>query len=154
MAKRNKNKRNNRSTSVKSINLGEIPAQQIHKLRTNRLNAIATNPNLKEHTKLDSYQIIFTSYNTSTCELAKLDKQLSRKLIERLQEITKLDHTTLHNWSRSRVNDSGKYSNLYKSLSEDIQLYEKEFSATARIFFYTVGNYFCIVSINTKHIDY
>lgn len=151
MKKKQKNsqKKVSQSSIVTSIAQDDITRQS-----NNIVNALAINHCLKEHISVNNFRLIFESYNHGECELCKIDAQLSKKLIELFNRITGLDGKTIKQQGLLtppiNPNDS-KYKNLLSTMPIDTELYHLDFGSRARLFYYCVGNFFCIVTIRLSH---
>ncbi len=101
-------------------------------------------------------KIVFTfiDYNVKQCGMRDLGKQEAKELMNKLKRISDIEIKDLASSRviRDNVENAGKYSVLYDSLPEDIELKEIDYNDKGRIFGYLVDKYFCIVAIKVKHI--
>ncbi len=117
--------------------------------------AINDMPDYDEGLK-ENFLISFKDYNYTVCELHRLDKILSKKLIKKLKYINAATVSSLPNSGliKDNVEKTGQYEILLKTIPPDAELKEISFSDTARIFAYFIKRYCCIVAIKVKHIGH
>jgi hypothetical protein len=134
--------------------LNRISEDEINKIQNNILNFCAINPHLRVHSEINNYRLIFASYKFSSCELHRFsDSSTTKSLIERFTEITKYSGRTFQQSGLLQpvIKDSTEYRDLLDSIPPDTSLFHIDVGKTARLFYYTVANFFCIVAVTLNH---
>jgi hypothetical protein len=152
-AKREEQRKLNKQVALLPEN-GEIPS------------SVATAPTLPDTLSyLDgrNYQLIFERYNHEECEIPQLDKTTAKALINKLNEITRVNNSSISSTHllRHKVINQNDYSSLFSKLEDDVELYEVKYANTGRIMCYfinehphedeTKSNYCCIIAVLIRH---
>ncbi len=116
---------------------------------------VAISDSLKDY---ENKRVVFSFeiYNSSQCEIAKIDKVEAKKLTRELKKISSTStkhfrHQNVSGIACKPVYNSGNYSVLFTNIPEDIELLEVDYSGTGRIFGYIVTNIFNVVAIGRDH---
>lgn len=101
------------------------------------------------------FQISYKYYKNSLCEIEDLPTSPARKCLTKLKQIGLSNHTTMmdNNLKPRPVHNSKSYKSLFHNLSPDINMFELNLGDSSRLFYFTVGHTFHIVSIKNKHIE-
>lgn len=98
----------------------------------------------------------FEIYNSSQCEISKLDNVEAKKLTKELKKISStltkhFRHQSTSSIACKPIKKSGKYTVLFDGIQDDNEMLEVDFSGTGRVFGYIVNNIFNIVAIGKVH---
>lgn len=158
MARSSKKKQQRKAQKRLDASVAELPKGQIPA-------AVATQPNIPEinnYQSADNYRLIFDVYNHNVCEIDKLNSSLAKAYINKLAMLAKFSPRTLPSSTlvRDKIENNGKYKDLFSGLNEDIDLVEVKYAATGRIVCFFLNeimkdeqqcNYCCIVTILAQH---
>lgn len=116
---------------------------------------VAVSQALKDY---ENKRIVFSFeiYNSTQCEIAKLDKTEAKKLTKELKKISNtltkhFRHQSTSSIACKPIHMSGSYSVLFDGIPEDTEMLEVDYSGAGRVFGYVVNNIFNIVAIGKKH---
>lgn len=101
------------------------------------------------------FKISYKYYNTNFCEIDNLHVSCARKCLIKLKLIGQSNRKTLYNNNirPKPVHNSGNYKTLFSKLDDDVDLFEIQLGDASRLFYFTVGHLFHIVSIKNSHIE-
>jgi hypothetical protein len=98
----------------------------------------------------------FKGYKHNKCQIGKIQTTEAKKLTKMLERIS--ETKTKHLLSREEsgiycgsVKNSGKYTDIYKGIPNDVEVLEIHYDNGGRIFGFLVHNIFKIILILKKH---
>ena len=105
------------------------------------------------------YVISFAKYNDKMCELAILENNKAKKIIEILKtvgtKVCSMADFQRYFTKRISIKREGEYKKLFRSLEDDIELKEIKLQQSARVFYFDIESErtFYVVAITKNHLE-
>ena len=103
-----------------------------------------------------NFRLSFDYYKENMCEIEDLDMSSARKCLTKFKHLGKSNHKNIFekNIRHKSVIRTGRYKELFSSLSADVSLFEIDLGSASRLFYFTVRNIVHVVAIKNSHVKY